>query len=315
MAAQQRDGAAEGGGGMTSDPRWLAAPAAGLVAAVLALWSFRGLPGGAMALWLVPLPLFLAGIGFGGAALAAALAVAGAAVLVSGSSLALGLFLAFFGVPVAMLVLAFRGRAGDRLGPPFALLGVIPAGGILLAAFMLGDEPGGLEGTLRGATEHVLRRMGLPEQVELVDRLVRVQAAAIGFWFAMALLANAAAAGALLARLGVLPRAPAWQEARLPPAYALLPAIAAFGWLLADDGADAVELSVLLALMVPVFLHGLAAFHRATRALRGRMMLLVGAYVALIVMSVPVAISVTGYGLYDILTGTRTRRGAPPPSP
>ncbi|MGG5811989.1 hypothetical protein [Falsiroseomonas sp. CW058] len=300
---------------MTSDPRWLAAAACGLGAATLALWAFRALPGGAVALWLSPLPLFAAGIGFGMAALAAALAVASLAILFSGSALALGIFLAAFGVPVAMLVLAGDRRGRIDLALPFALLGIIPAGGILLAALMLGDEPGGLEGAMRGAAEAGLRRMGLPAHDGLVADLVRVKAAAIGFWVSMALLVNAAAAGALLARTRVIAGAPAWREARLPAWYAVLPGLALLLWLAADDEADAVQLSLLLALMVPIFLHGLAAFHRATRALRGRTMVLGGAYAALIVMSVPVALSVTGYGLYDILNGTRARRGAPPPTP
>ncbi|MGX9964183.1 hypothetical protein ACVFYP_12705 [Roseomonas sp. F4] len=300
------------GRGIAADPRLLAAGAAGLAAAVLALWAFRGLPGGAFALWLTAMPLFLAGIGFGAFAALMALAVASLALLVLGNSLGLGLFLALFGVPAAALVLA-RGHDG-RLDLPFALLGVIPALGVLMAAFLLGDAPGGLEGAMRQAAEVGLQRMGLPAHDGLVEELVRVKAAAIGFWVALALLVNAAAAASLLVRAKVIAAAPSWREARLPGWYPVLPAVAAGFWLAAEEGGDAVTLSVLLVLLVPVFLHGLAGLHRASVALRGRAFLLSGAYAALLILSVPVALGVAGYGFYDILNGTRARRAAPPRS-
>ncbi len=300
---------------IASDPRWLAAGAAGLAAAVLTLWGFRGMPGGALTLWLAPLPLFMAGIGFGAGAVIGAVGVALAALMTVGSSLGAGLFLGIFGAPAAALVVASRrgGSAGADLAAPFTLLGILPAAGVAVAAWLLSDMPGGMEGALRGAVEQAMSRMGLPASEGIVAELVRVKAAAIGFWVAMALLINAAAASGLLVRFGIIAARPAFREARLPAWYAVLPALALGLWLVADEGSDAVELSLLLALLVPVFLHGLAGFHRATSALRGRPMVLGGAYAALLIMSVPVALAVTGYGLFDILNGTRGRRGAPPP--
>ncbi|WP_203072594.1 hypothetical protein [Falsiroseomonas ponticola] len=303
---------------IASDPRWLAAGAAGLAAAVLTLWGFRGMPGGALTLWLAPMPLFMAGIGFGAGAVIAAVGVALVAVMAVGTSLGAGLFLGIFGAPVAALVLvARRGPTAvtgmPDLAAPFTLLGILPAAGVAVAAWLLSDVPGGLEGALRGAVEQAMSRMGLPASDGIVAELVRVKAAAIGFWVTLALLINAAAASGLLVRFGIITARPAFREARLPAWYALLPALALGLWLVAAEGSDAVELSLLLALLVPVFLHGLAAFHRATRALRGRPMVLGGAYAALLIMSVPVALAVTGYGLFDILNGTRGRRGAPPP--
>lgn len=316
MQADRQDGQG-GGGAIGGDPRWLAAAAAGIACAVLGLWAARGLPGGLAALWLTALPLFLAGIGFGLVTLLVALAVAALVILLLGSPLLLGILVAAFGVPAAALVLAAGEGERRQLGLPLAMLGLIPAAGIGLAAWMLSDAPGGLEGAMRQVAEVGLRRMGLPEgdprAPSLVD-LARVKPAAIGFWLAVMLLADAALAGLLLARAGILGAAPAWREARLPAWYAMVPALAAGLWLVADEGADGVQLSLLLVTLVPVFLHGLAALHRATRALRGRAMVLFGAYAALILWAVPVALSVTGFGLYDILSGSRVRRGAPPPS-
>ncbi len=310
MMADRQGQATGQGGRIASDPRLLAALAAGLIASVLCLWAFRGLPGGAFALWLVSLPLFMAGIGFGGFAVMAAVGVAGLVLLLLGNTAGLGLFLALFGVPALLLVLA----SSRGLALSFALLGLIPAFGVLLAAFLLGDAPGGLEGAMRAAAEIGLERMGLPAHEGLVEDLVRVKAAAIGFWVAMALLVNAAAAAALLVRARVIPSAPAWREARLPGWYPLLPALAGGFWLAAPEGGDAIRLSLLLVLLVPVFLHGLAALHRASASLKGRVFVLGGGYAALLILSVPVALSVAGYGFYDILNGTRARRAAPPRS-
>lgn len=299
-----------GNGGVLADARWLAAGAAGLAAAFLMLWSLRGLPVGMLALWATPLPLFMAGIGFGGVALLGAVAVASLALLVAGGSFAFGVFLLAFAVPTLLLVLTATSAAGG-LRLPFVLLGVIPAAGILVAAFLLGDAPGGLEGALRRAAEVGAARMGVPVGEAMLAELVRVKAAAIGFWVMLALLMNAAAAGGLLVRLGVIGAAPAWRQARLPVWYPALPAFAALVWLVTDAAQDAVPLSVLLALLVPMFLHGLAAFHRVTIPLRGRTFLLAIAYGALLLMAVPVALAATAFGLFDILHGNRARPTVP----
>jgi len=308
-----QQGGPTGGGRVASDARWLAAGAAGLAAAVLAMWAFRGLPGGAIALWVSALPLFMAGLGFGLPALIASIAVASFALLLVGNALMLGLFLAAFAAPVLTLVVAASTR-GPNLGPPFAMLGVIPALGIAAAAILLADSPGGLEGEMRRAAELGLSRLGLPAGEAMVADLVRVKAAAIGFWVMIALLVNAAGAAALLVRAGVIAAAPAWREARLPAWYLLLPALAALAWLAADASTDAVPLSLLLSLLVPVFLHGVAAFHRATRTLRGRPMVMGGAYAALLIFAVPLALAATGFGLFDIVNANRGRPAPPPHS-
>ena len=299
-------GMAGGGGTVASDPRWLAAGAAGLLSSVLALWAFRGMPLGAAAMWLIPLPLFVAGLGFGPAALLAGVAIATLVLTLSATNLAIGVFLSAFGLPVAVLGLAWAARRGE-LSASFALLGLVPAGGILAAALALSGSEGGLEGAMRQAAETALARMGLPAGGGLVDELVRVKAAAIGFWLSIALLANAALAGRIVARLGLAP-APQWREARLPRLYPALPAAAALVWLLMAGEGDAVPLSVTLALLVPVFLLGLSAVHRRTQGLRGRGMLLGLLYGLLIILTVPTAMFAAGFGLYDHWA----RRAAPP---
>lgn len=294
-------------GGLLADPRLLAAGAGGLLAACLALWAFRGLPLGAVAFWASPLPLLAAGMGFGTAAAVLGLVVATLALWLAGSLVGVWLFLLAFGIPATLVVAAARGPGG--LGLSLALLGLMPAAGILGAAWWLSGMPGGLEGTLRALAESALRRFDLPDSAGLVADIVRVKAAAVGFWLALALLANAWVAGKLLARAGIAP-APAWSTARLPGWYMAAPALALGAWLLSAEGADAVPLSILLVLLVPLMLHGLAAMHTRTRG-RGERPLLLGAvYVSLVILFLPASLAVAGFGAYDLL-----RPSSPPSSP
>lgn len=307
----------QGGGqpkaGLLDDPRWLAAGAGGLVAACVALWAFRGLPLGVVALWLSPLPLFLAGLGFGTAAAGGATLGAIVAIWLAGSPAGVWLFALGFGLPAWLLTLAHHAArgVGPGLGHPLVLLGILPAAGIVVAALWFADSPGGLDGVLQAMARSGLRRLDLPGSAALASSIVRVNAAAIGFWLALAWLANAWLAAKLLARAGLVP-APAWSTARLPSWYVWAPAIAFGAWLAADDGADAAQRSLLLVLMVPLMLHGLAAMHTRTRGLGERPLLLGVVYVSLLMLFVPASLAVAGYGVFDLL-----RRGgtAPPAGP
>jgi hypothetical protein len=316
----QADGTGTGdggraGNGLTHDPRLLAAGAGGLLAACLVLWAFRGLPLGPIAFWAAPLPLFMVGIGFGPGPAVGALAVATAVSWVSGTETGTWLFLLAFGIPAVLLV----GAASADLGRALALLGVLPAAGIVAAAIWLADAPGGLEGTLQAMARAALRRFEVPASAGLVADIVRVKAAAIGFWLSLAMLANAWAAGRLLRALGVA-TPPAWSTARLPGWYIALPALALGFWLAADDEADAIQLSVTLVLLVPLMLHGLAAMHRRTQG-RGERPLLLGAvYLCLVILFLPASLAVAGYGAFDLIvrpssSNNRGRGGTPPASP
>jgi hypothetical protein len=303
---QDRQGQA---GGLLSDPRWLAAGAGGLSAACLALWAFHGLTFGPLGFWLAPLPLFLAGLGFGPLAGLGAAAIGGAALWLDGVDLGLWLFLLGFGIPAALLVAASRG--GRVLGLPLVLLGLLPAAGIAVAAFWLADMPGGLEGTLAAMAQASLSRFDLPASAVSVSDVVRVKAAAIGICQSLALAGNGWLAGRLLARFGIAP-APAWSAARLPGWYALLPALAFGLWLAAGDEGDAVELSMMLVLLLPLMLHGLAVLHTRTRG-RGERPLLLGAvYVSLLILFLPASLAVAGYGAFDLLLRPRDGRATPP---
>jgi hypothetical protein len=303
----------EGGGGRSgplADPAWLASGAAGLAAAVLALWAFRHFPFGPVALWLAPLPFFLAGIGFGAGAAVGAMGVAAVAIYAVGSTAGLWVVVVGFAAPVAILTAA-ASRGG--LGLPLALLGILPAAGIAVAAFWLADSPGGLEGLLRQLARSGLQRFDIAGHAGLASEIARVKAAAIGFWLALAWTGNAWLAGRLLARAGVAP-APSWSSARLPGWYIALPAVACLVWLLADEGADAIELSLMLVLLVPLVLHGLAALHTRTLGRGARPMILGAVYVALVILFLPASLAMAGYGAFDLLSRPSRNIGAPPRS-
>jgi hypothetical protein len=291
-----------GGGGVLANPGLLAAGAAGFAAAALSLWAFRGLPGGTALFWVAPFPLFAAGLGFGpGSAVAAAIL---AALLVGGfgGGIPLLVFLALFGLSVPLLLLAGL-RPDGRFAPalPLAMLGLWPVTVLLLAALFLPGE-GGLEAGMRGTVTAALTRMGAPAPEALVAELARVKAAAIGFWCDLALLANAAAAQRLLARHGLARVAavlPDPAALRLPGWYPALPAVAAVLFLAAPREGDAVALSALLLLLVPLFLQGVAGVHARAQGRKGRVPMLALFYLLLLLFLQVMGPALVGLGLYD----------------
>ncbi len=287
-------------GSVLGNPRWLAGMAAGLMAAVLSLWAMRGLPLGFAAFWLTPLPLFAAGLGFGPAAMASAAGLAALLHAALAGLLPMAVFLVAFAVPaLLMVVLGFR-RGRIEPGLPLAVLGIWPAIVIMLAGFAFAGVPGGLEGAIRTAVVQGLQRMGSSPTQFPVSELVQVMAAAVGFWSAVSLSVNGAAAQSALARTGLaLAPTPQWSAVRLPGWYPALPGIAAAAWLAFGGEGDVVLLSVLLVLLLPVFLQGIAAVHRRSAGRPGRHFMLGIFYAGLVILSVPAAVAVTAFGFYE----------------
>ncbi|MEO3470339.1 hypothetical protein AAFN86_00625 [Roseomonas sp. CAU 1739] len=287
-------------GSVLGNPRWLAGTAAGLTAAILSLWAMRGLPLGFAAFWLTPLPLFAAGLGFGPAAMAWAAGIGAVIHLAISGMLPMVVFLAAFAVP-ALLMVTFGFRQGRiELGVPLAVLGIWPAIVIMLAGLAFAGMAGGLEGAIRTAVMQGLQRMGASAAQFPVSELVQVMAAAVGFWSAVALSVNGAAAQSALARTGLaLSPTPRWSEVRLPFWYPALPGAGAAGWLAFGGEGDVVALSVMLVLLLPVFLQGIAAIHRRSAGRPGRHFMLGIFYTGLVILSVPAAVAVTAFGFYE----------------
>ena len=303
-------------GGLLNDPRWLAAGAGGILSALAVLWASRDLPLGIAASWLVPFPIFAAGLAMGPATGVGALMLASVLVpLLSGSFRLLIYFWAFAVPAAAMVALAFRAGRIDA-GRPLALLGLWPAALVIALAVATAGEPGGLDGVLRKQAEAMrqtmesaLMRGGASALDVSTDTIARLIAVMTAFMLVALLAANGAAAQRFLARRGwALAPTPVWTEARMPRWYAAVPLIAAGGWFIAPSGADMVPMSVLLATLLPVFLAGVAAVHRLSRGRPARPVLLTGFYLGLILLSLPAMAAVTGFGIYD----QWGRRNAPP---
>jgi hypothetical protein len=271
------------------------------------MWAFRGLPLGTALFWLTPFPLFATGLAFGPFSALLAVLLAVPLVGLVGGGLPVLVFLALFGAPAVLLLLTAVRGSQVSLSVPLALLGLWPLAILLLAALFLADE-GGLEPTMRRAVELALDRLDLPAPEMLVADLVRVKAAAIGFWASLALLGNAAAAQSFLAKRGMLPVAPPdWSSTRLPRWYPVLPAVALLMFLAAPEGNDAVQLSGLLILLVPVFLQGCGGVHARLKGRRARMPMLVLFYMLMVLFLQIMGPGLVGLGFYDQFW----RRGAP----
>jgi hypothetical protein len=285
--------------GLLGNPGLLAAGAAGLVSAVLALWAMRGLPLGTGLFWLASFPIFAAGLGFGAASAAAAGLLALLLVAAFQGGFAALTYLVLFGAPAPLLVATALRRGRVALSLPLALLGLWPLLVLLVTAAFLADD-GGLEAMMREAMETSLTRLGIPAQAEFVDALVRVKAGAIGFWTAVALLANAVAAAGFLARRGLLavPK-PDWTAVRLPGWYPVLPATALGLFLAMPADGDVLALSALLVLLVPLFLQGLAGVHTRLRGRKGRRPMLAGFYLLLVLFLQVIGPGLVALGLYD----------------
>ncbi|KAA2214329.1 DUF2232 domain-containing protein [Teichococcus oryzae] len=293
--------AAQTRNGLTNDPRLLAGVAGGLVSALAALLAFRGLPFGLGLFWLSPLPLFMAGLGFGKLAGGIAVGTGTVALLLAQPGwLTALLWLGLYGVPVLLLLFLGLQEQPPRIstGLPLAALGVWPAALTLLAAFLAADA-GGLEAVLRAAVAMGLERMGTDAPEAVVTQIVRLQAAALALWLAIALVANSAAAQAFLQRrrLALAP-APAWRQSHLPRWYPALPGLAGLVWLMSGSE-SLLPLSLCLVLSVPLLLQGLAAMHRRLASFSGRLPLLILFYVLILVFSLPGALVLVALGLLE----------------
>jgi hypothetical protein len=161
-----------------------------------------------------------------------------------------------------------------------------------------------------------MERFDLHGSGELLAELMPAKSAALGFSLALALIINAWLAGRLLARAGIA-TAPAWTTARLPAWYLAMPALAFGLWLAAEEGGEDLPFSLVLVLLVPLLLHGLAALHRRTRGRPARPMMLGVVYLALTFLFVPASLSVAAYGAFDLIRSSSSNRGSgrgtPPP--
>ena len=286
--------------GLLDDPRWLAAAIGGIASAIAALWAMRGLPLGFAAFWLTSLPIFAAGLGFGSASAFGALCVGTLMVLILASEWPALIYLLGFALPALLMVAT--GLRGGRLdaSAPLALIGIWPALVILLVAVLLADSPGGFDGALIGSVKQGLARMGIADAGMPVEQLARIMAPAMAGWMVAALIICGIGAQTALTRRGMaLAATPLWRETRLPMWYGFLPGAAAVIWLSGMGGDSSLPFALFLVLLLPFFLLGLAAVHRRSIGRTARPFMLGVFYAGLVILSVPAAIAVTAFGIFE----------------
>ena len=280
---------------------------AGVVAALLHLSVTLGSPGAFMLAYFAQAPIVATGLALG--FMPAAVAAAIAAVLVALGSPgvgALSLFVLTSALPVLVIVyFAIQKRIRDGEGedgsvewyPVGRLLGWLTV--LALVAFVaaylvfLGAENG-----VRGATETYLRNvLGALRNVQdaaAVDQLITTMAAifpavAAASWLLMIVVNGVMAQKFLTASGKNLRPIPAYSEIEVPiwPA-----AVVIFGALVAIFGGNAgfFGINVMLIGTIPFFFIGLAVLHSISAAWPGRLFLLVGAYLFLVLLVWPAAI-------------------------
>ena len=281
---------------------------AGVVAALLHLSVTLGSPGAFMLAYFAQAPIVATGLALG--FMPAAVAAATAAVLVALGSPgvgALSLFVLTSALPVLIIVyFAIQNRIRDGEGedgsvewyPVGRLLGWLTV--LALVAFVaaylvfLGAENG-----VRGATEMYLRNvLGALRNVQAdtaaVDQLITTMAAifpavAAASWLLMIVVNGVMAQKFLTASGKNLRPIPAYSEIEVPiwPA-----AVVIFGALVAIFGGNAgfFGINVMLIGTIPFFFIGLAVLHSISSAWPGRLFLLAGAYLFLVLLVWPAAI-------------------------
>jgi stage V sporulation protein SpoVS len=281
---------------------------AGVVAALLHLSVTLGSPGAFMLAYFAQAPIVATGLALG--CMPAAVAAAIAAVLVALGSPgvgALSLFVLTSALPVLIIVyFAIQNRIRDGEGedgsvewyPVGRLLGWLTV--LALVAFVaaylvfLGAENG-----VRGATETYLRNvLGALRNVQAdtaaVDQLITTMAAifpavAAASWLLMIVVNGVMAQKFLTASGKNLRPIPAYSEIEVPiwPA-----AVVIFGALVAIFGGNEgfFGINIMLIGTIPFFFIGLAVLHSISAAWPGRLFLLVGAYLFLVLLVWPAAI-------------------------
>lgn len=281
---------------------------AGVIAALLHLSVTLGSPGAFMLAYFAQAPIVATGLALGFMPAAVAAAIAAVLVAVGSPGVgALSLFILTSALPVLLIVyFAIQNRVRDGEGedgsvewyPVGRLLGWLTVLAIVafIAAYLvfLGGENG-----VRGAIETYLKNvLGAVRSVEanaaVVDGLITTMAAvfpavAAASWLLMIVVNGVMAQKFLTASGKNMRPIPVYSEIEVP----LWPvAVIAFGALMTFFGGNVgfFGLNVMLIATIPFFFIGLAVLHSISAAWPGRLFLLVGVYLFLVLLVWPAAI-------------------------
>jgi hypothetical protein len=281
---------------------------AGIVAALLHLSVTLGSSGAFMLAYFAQAPIVATGLALGFMPAAVAAAVAAVLVAVGSPGVgALSLFVLTSAFPVLLIVyFAIQNRVRDGEGedgavewyPLGRLLGWLTI--LALAAFVIAYLVFmGAENGVRGATETYLRNVlgalrGVQADTAAIDQLISTMAivfpaVAAASWILM-IVVNGVMAQKFLTALGNnLRPMPVYSETEGPVWPA---AVIAFGALMTIFGGNAGFFGINLMMIgaIPFFFIGLAVLHSISAAWPGRLLLLIGAYLFLVLLVWPAAI-------------------------
>ena len=281
---------------------------AGIVAALLHLSVTLGSPGAFMLAYFAQAPIVATGLALGFMPAAVAAAVAAVIVAVGSPGVgALSLFVLTSALPVLLIVyFAIQNRVRDGDGedgavewyPLGRLLGWLTV--LALAAFVIAYLVFmGAENGVRGATETYLRNVlgtlrGVQADTAAVDQLISTMAVvfpavAAASWIMMIVVNGVMAQKFLTASGNNLRPMPVYSETEGPVWPA---AVVIFGALLTFFGGNTGFFGINLMMIgaIPFFFIGLAVLHSISAAWPGRLLLLIGAYLFLVLLVWPAAI-------------------------
>ena len=281
---------------------------AGIVAALLHLSVTLGSSGAFMLAYFAQAPIVATGLALGFMPAAVAAAVAAVLVAVGSPGVgALSLFVLTSAFPVLLIVyFAIQNRVRDGEGedgavewyPLGRLLGWLTI--LALAAFVIAYLVFmGAENGVRGATETYLRNVlgalqGVQADTAAIDQLISTMAVvfpavAAASWILMIVVNGVMAQKFLTASGNNLRPMPVYSETEGPVWPA---AVIAFGALMTIFGGNAGFFGVNLMMIgaIPFFFIGLAVLHSISAAWPGRLLLLIGAYLFLVLLVWPAAI-------------------------
>jgi hypothetical protein len=292
----------------------------GVLSGLLFLSTLAG-PTLIMLQYLSQLPLFAVGLGLGlGPAIIASLVASAIPLAVDGPR---GLIFVFaHAIPVVVLVrqaLLNRPAANGVAewyppGPMLVFLGAYGAGAVVLASLLLSGHDGGMAGAVVELFEQTLEVLnGEPLDTisrEAVAAYAFVLPAMIGVSWLIMVAVNGVLAQSLLVNFGrALRPTPAFATLRLPDWPAYVVGVAAALWLIAGPGnIGFAAAAVLIVMLAPFFIQGLAVVHVAVRRLPARLIILIFFYMFLLFLLWPM-IAVTVLGVAEQWLRLRRRLG------
>lgn len=304
--------------------------AAGLLSAIIYGAAAANLALSFLAIYLAPLPLFLAGLMYGGAsAIIAGLTGAGALALASSPVIGLVYFILVASAPalVTRAALWSRETGLDSAGAPalewypsgllFAWLCGLGVALVILFYLVMQTAGSGISGlllenfqmdVLTRTFNQVQLQTGSPpmDEAALQQILIRLALPIMAFFWAMIAIGNGALAQSLLVSMGRNGRPSPRLTSMSLPGYLLLPLCLGLtgSFLPGDPGLAASAIAALAA--TPYFFLGLATLHVISRPLPGRGFALTIFYVLLVIYGWP-AILMVIMGVTEHFAGFRRR--------